>query len=152
MEALTKGKTNEVKMNDSFMRLKSGNNVSFGDIIQLRHVKSGKFVSVIQNQVANVERENSKVQLVSYGSQLSWLQVLPRYKIDKEGDKIAANSEILMKIAEKSSPEYLHVAERISDRGFREINSSTEAANSFRLSIFQSFLDTGAPETLMQGE
>jgi len=152
MEALTKGKTNEVKMNDSFMRLKSGNNVLFGDIIQLRHVKSGKFVSVIQNQVANIERENSKVQLVSYGSQLSWLQVLPRYKIDKEGDKIAANSEILMKIAEKSSPEYLHVAERISDRGFREINSSTEAANSFRLSIFQSFLDTGAPETLMQGE
>ena len=152
MEALTKGKTNEVKMNDSFMRLKSGNHVLFGDIIQLRHVKSGKFISVIQNQVANIERENSKVQIVSYGSQLSWLQILPRYKIDKEGDKIAANSEILLKIAEKSSPEYLHVAEKASDTGIREVNSSTEAALSYRLSIFQSYIDTSNPTTLMQGE
>ena len=153
MEALVKGKRNEVKMNDSFMRLKSGNYILFGDIIQLRHVKSGKFVSVINNQVANIERENSKVQLISYGSQLSWLQVLPRYKIDKEGDKIASNSEILLKIAEKSSPEYLHVAERAPEFGnLREVNSSTEAALSYRLSVFQSFPETTNPETLLQGE
>jgi hypothetical protein len=50
---------------------------------QLWHVRSGKYVTVSHSETAKVERENLRVFL-NEGSSLSWLQLLPRFKIDRE--------------------------------------------------------------------
>ena len=43
--ALEKGRENEKKLNDNYMRKKHGQLVEFGGIIQLYHVKSGKYLT-----------------------------------------------------------------------------------------------------------
>mmetsp|Transcript_21565 Transcript_21565/g.47993 ORF Transcript_21565/g.47993 Transcript_21565/m.47993 type:complete len:288 (+) Transcript_21565:194-1057(+) len=137
MEALVKGKENELKLNKVVMRGKTGNTLSFGDTIQLMHCTSKKFITVRPADLARDERENMKVTLSTDGSVMSWLKVMPRYKINREGEPITNNLEVLMKVAERSS-EFLHCAERPPPRGkHHEVNSSLEVPTPWRLTIFQ---------------
>ena len=96
-EALTRGKENETNLNLNVMRNKTGNMLCFGDIIQLLHVKSKKFITVKAN-TARDERENMEIKLSSDGNVYSWIKILPRYKINREGDPIMNNTEILLKV------------------------------------------------------
>ncbi len=152
LEALIIGKHNEIKMNETFMKMKTTNFVLFGDIVQLRHVKSGKFVTIRPNELARDERENLCVYLSADGSQLSWLQLLPRLKIDREGDKILANTEMLLRVAERQQ-EFLHCSEKEPPSGkLREVNSSIEYASPWRMSIYQSSRDTIDEKKLLIGQ
>ncbi len=137
---MQRGKQNETKLNERYMRSKTGQPVVFGDIIQLFHVKSKKYVTVAPDQLAHDERENIRVCLVSGGNPFSWLQILPRYKIDREGDKILSATEAFLKVAERPN-EYIHCADKdpvvgVGLIGLREINCSLEST-SWRLSKFQ---------------
>ena len=78
--------------------------------IQLFHVKSEKYLTV-SGSLAKDERENMMVTLNTNGNIYSWLQVCPRYKIDREGDKIRNKSEVYLKVSERSN-EYIHRADR----------------------------------------
>lgn len=140
--ALIRGKQNEILMNESFMKQKVGSVVKFGETVQLKHVKSGKYLTVKKNELARDERENIGVSLVLDGSVDSWIQILPRFKINKEGDLILNNTEVVLKMLERSG-EYLHCAERNPPkRKSREVNSSTDAATPWRVSIYQSSRDS----------
>jgi hypothetical protein len=68
------------------MTEKLGHPVNFGDTIQLLHVKSNKYVTVIPGELAKDQRENIRIRMSSVGSALSWFIVSPRYKIDREGE------------------------------------------------------------------
>ena len=152
LEALIIGKHNEIKMNETFMKMKTTNFVLFGDIVQLRHVKSGKFVTIRPNELARDERENLCVYLSADGSQLSWLQLLPRLKIDREGDKILANTEMLLRVAERQQ-EFLHCSEKEPPSGkLREVNSSIEYASPWKMSVYQSSRDAVDYKKLLIGQ
>lgn len=45
------------------------------------------------------------------GSAFSWIQITPRFKIDKEGDRVLNYAELYLKVAERSN-EFLHTADR----------------------------------------
>jgi hypothetical protein len=91
--------------------------------------------------LAKDERENVRIGLDSSGNAFSWIQICPRFKIDKEGDRILSNAEVLLKVAERSN-EYVHSADRDPPPGmFREINCSLETT-SWKLGIYQSSTDT----------
>lgn len=151
LDALVRGKSNEVKMNENFMIMRTGSDVLFGDFVQLRHYKSGKYITVRPGELARDERENLSIHLNTQGSMNSWLQILPRYKIDREGDKISSNTEMLLRIAERQQ-EHLHCSEREPPRGKqREVNSSLESATPWRMSIFQSSLDSSSRGNLLMG-
>lgn len=140
LTALRKGCVNEDKLNDAYMDEKLGKNVVFGDVIQLYHVKSKKYLKIIPDKLALDERENLSVVLHSAGDVNSWLQILPRFKIDREGDVIQSNNEIILKVIERNS-EYIHCADRYPKQGsHREVNCSVEMS-SWKMSIFQSSLD-----------
>jgi len=139
--ALMRGKENEIRMNENFMRQKCGTVVKFGETIQLRQIKSSKYLTVINGELARDERENLCVALTQDGSTDSWLQLMPRFKINKEGDKIANGSEVLLRVAERLG-EYIHCADKgPPPRRLREINSSTDAQTPWRLTIFTSVND-----------
>eukprot|EP01038_Epipyxis_sp_PR26KG_P007796 gene7796-10591_t len=124
-EALLRGKENEAKLNLNVMKNKTGNLLCFGDIIQLLHVKSKKFITV-KEITAKDERENMQIKLSSDGSVLSWIKVLPRYKINREGDVISNNLEIILRISERAN-EYVHCADRKPPKmKLREVNSALE--------------------------
>ncbi len=110
IKALENGKENEKELNDRYMKQKIGSNVCFGDTIQLLHVKSQLYLVVSTNKTAEVERENLRVYL-SDGNQSSWLQIDPRYKIDRDGDYVSNCSEVYLKLKERSS-EYIRASDR----------------------------------------
>lgn len=138
LNALMKGKQNEASMNEAFMKQKMGTIIKFGETIQLLHVKSGKYVTVKSTELARDERENMAVCLRAEGSMDCWLQIMPRFKINKEGDMITGNTEILLKVSERSG-EFLHCADKKPPpRRIREVNSSGDSATPWRISIFTS--------------
>ena len=152
MEALVKGKENETTLNKAVMKNKTGNILSFGDTIQLLHVKSNKFITVRPNDLARDERENMKVTLSSDGSVMSWLKIIPRFKINREGEQITNNVEIQLKVLERSN-EFLHCADRPPPRGKRpEVNSSLESPTSWKISIFQRSDDMKERSLLLHGQ
>lgn len=150
-KALVRGRDNETKLNDSYLKKKMGQQVVFGDIIQLFHVKSGKYLQVIPDQLAKTERENIRVQLNARGDSYSWIQLMPRYKIDREGDEITSGSEMYFKVAERSN-EYIHACDRDLPPGYpREINCSLESS-SWRMTIFQSSLASADKSIILYSE
>ena len=151
MQALQRGNLNEIALNDAYLKAKTGQPVNFGDVIQLYHVKSRKYVIVNPKQLANSERENSRVSLNIKGSQLSWVKFMPRSRIDHEGDRIIANTEVFLAIAELNN-EYVHVSDVAPKDGFdREVNSSLERT-SWRLGIYQNCTDSFNENVLLASQ
>ena len=103
------------------------------------------------SELARDERENTKVTLDRVGSVFSWLQLCPRFKIDRDGDRILSGAEAFLRVVERSN-EYIHRADRDPLPGReREINCSLEAS-SLRLSIFQSSLDAVEKNILLASQ
>jgi len=141
LQALKRGYINEIQLNNDYMQKKYGKPVLFGDIIQLYHIKSGKYIKIIPGELASVERENIKIILSDSGDPYSWLQILPRFKIDRITDPIPHGTELYLGLAERAG-EFLHVADRDSIQGQkREVNCSLEAT-SWKLNIFQAATDS----------
>jgi hypothetical protein len=138
---LHRAAVNEGRLNEKLMLMKIGKPVAFGDVIQLRHVKSNKYLTVNSTSLAQQERENLRICLDSYGDPFSWLEFMPRSKGDREGSSISANSEILLRVHERPS-EYIHCAKletisALNQRKEREVNCSLETSSScWNLSIF----------------
>jgi hypothetical protein len=125
--------------------------VLFGDLVQLYHVKSGKYLQVFPHKLAKDERENVKIGLDVNGNQFSYLQVCPRFKIDKDGDRVLTNTEIYLKVSERAN-EFIHSADRDPLPGSpREINCSLEVT-SWKLSIYQSSTDVVNKELLLASQ
>ena len=136
LHALQRGRDNENHLNESYMKHKIGTPVCFGDTVQLFHVKSGKFVTIAPDQLARDERENIRIALSTDGNPFSWIQILPRYKIDRIGDRILTDTEVLLKAAERPN-EYIHCSEKVPPTGYHhEVNCSLEVSG-WRLSLYQ---------------
>ena len=86
LKALRRGEVNECKINDSYMTAKFGSELRYGDVIQLLHVKSKKFVNVMGKSVSRAEKENIRVSLHEKGTPNSWFIIQPRFKINRNGD------------------------------------------------------------------
>ncbi|GMH52463.1 hypothetical protein TrRE_jg12234, partial [Triparma retinervis] len=128
LKALEHGRLNEEELNQAYMEKSIGKEVRYGDQIQLRHVKSTKYITVTTTQTAETERENLVVMLNEAGSNLSWLTVMPRLKIDQEGDIVRNASDVYFKVSERNN-EFLHCSEKTienSDNKHKEVNCSLE--------------------------
>jgi hypothetical protein len=148
LHALQRGRDNENQLNESYMTHKVGTPVCFGDTIQLFHVKSGKFVTIAPDQLARDERENIRISLSTDGNPFSWIQILPRYKIDRIGDRILGDTEVLLKAAERPN-EYIHCSEKGPPSGyFHEVNCSLEISG-WRLSLYQNVDSITDPNHLL---
>ena len=151
LKALQKGLSNEKTLNDNYMKNKRGQNVHFSDVIQLYHVKSRKYLTVYPGKLAEDERENTRLNLDVNGNSFSWLSLIPRFKINKEGDKINTGAEFYLKVAEKTN-EFVHSADRDPAPGYqREVNCALEMT-SWKLQIFQSTSDSSDERLLLYSE
>jgi hypothetical protein len=106
---LRRAALNEQRLNEKLMGLRKGKPIAFGDPLQLRHVKSQKFLTVSEDILAKEERENMRIYLESKGDSLSCVGLMPRYRFDKEGNVVTNNAEVMIKIHERVG-EYLHAA------------------------------------------
>eukprot|EP01034_Spumella_vulgaris_P030317 gene30317-37510_t len=86
------------------------------------------------------------------GSVMSWIKIMPKYKINREGEPVKSNIEVLLKVSERSS-EFLHCADRPPSKGkSREVNSSLEEPTPWRINVFQKVDEFQNPALLLAGE
>eukprot|EP00004_Rigifila_ramosa_P001596 TRINITY_DN1154_c0_g1_i2.p1 TRINITY_DN1154_c0_g1~~TRINITY_DN1154_c0_g1_i2.p1 ORF type:complete len:2503 (+),score=673.94 TRINITY_DN1154_c0_g1_i2:327-7511(+) len=77
-----------MQLNDERNKERFGARVSYGDVIQLMHVKSGKFLTVLPKVLAELDKEASRLSLEDGGSTNAWLKIMPRFKLRSEGDNV----------------------------------------------------------------
>jgi hypothetical protein len=130
LNQLRRAALNEQRLNEKLMGLRKGKPIAFGDPVQLRHVKSQKFLTISIDVLAKDERENMRVYLNPEGDSLSCLGFMPRYRFDKEGHVLLNNSEVMVRVHERGG-EYLHSAKVYTDTGLgktSEVNCSLESS------------------------
>ncbi|VDM99149.1 unnamed protein product [Thelazia callipaeda] len=84
----------EKEQNDMEYKKMLGVSVRYGGTIQLLHVKSDKYVTVLKNSPARQERNAMKVYLDKNGNEGSWFYVEPVYKHSFLGDNVNAGDRI----------------------------------------------------------
>ena len=108
-------------------------------------------MKVTSGDLAKDERENIRIELDNLGNSYSWIQVVPRYKIDHEGDRVLNNGEVYLKVSERTN-EFIHRADRNPLPGnLREVNCSLEST-AWKISIFQSSLHSNEKSLLLGNE
>lgn len=87
--------------NRSEMERRFGSNVRYGDVIQLRHEYSGRFVSVNEGEVAEVEPTRLQTRLCPLiGSDECWLKIRPRYDGIRRGtDNVEINDHVIFEFS-----------------------------------------------------
>jgi hypothetical protein len=129
---------NEQRLNKKIMEMKIGKPIAFGDVIQVLQLKSQTFLTISPKTLAKQERENIRVFLKENGDPFSWLEFMPRFKYDKEGQQIVHENECHIRVHERPS-EFVHAARKVSKfsaNGNREINCSLENSV-WTISIYQ---------------
>lgn len=122
---------NEQRLNEKLMSIKVGKPVAYGDPIQLRHVKSRKFLTISSNTLAKDERENMRVSVIPEGNSLSCLGFVPRMRFEKEGALLTNNSEVMIRVHERPG-ELLHASKNMKseyegEKLKAEVNCSLES-------------------------
>src|SRR3989338_1478000 len=99
----------------------AGKTITYGQMIQLQHVKSSKFVTVTVKQIAELEKHCLKVALIEDGDEGSCFVVTPRFKVRSEGEAVRYGEQLLLQNM-LFSP-YLHASFSSYSDGIREVNS-----------------------------
>lgn len=87
-----------------------GQVVSYGQTIELRHVKSGKLVTIRSKEVADVESQCQRVCLSEHGGPEAWWMMEPRYRSIIVGEPVRYGDSI--SITSVKAPGFmLHVAQ-----------------------------------------
>ena len=97
----------ERTLNEQLKERYNGTPVKFGDSVLLKHKRSEKFVTVNKDIVAELERENMRVELDATGAPNSLLNVLPVSSIHSEGDELRNMSDVLLEVEEHPG-EFVH--------------------------------------------
>jgi hypothetical protein len=101
LRQLRRAALNEQKLNERAMSTKIGTPVTFGDVVQLRHIASRKFLTVSTSQLAKQERENMRVLNVRNGNPYSAVVFAPRtMSMMNSRSQISNNCEIFIRIHE----------------------------------------------------
>ena len=62
--------------------------ITYGQTIQLQHVRSGKFLVVLNRTLADMDKGRLKIGLVSHGSSKAWLTFAPKFKTRTIGSDV----------------------------------------------------------------
>jgi hypothetical protein len=71
----------------------AGKHITYGQIVQLCHVNSGKFLTITVKEIPELEKHYMKVVLDATGNEGSWFMVTPRFKMRSEGDTVSSQNE-----------------------------------------------------------
>eukprot|EP01135_Chromosphaera_perkinsii_P005608 Nk52_evm22s355 gene=Nk52_evmTU22s355 len=131
LHKLKEGARIERLQNDSERERSVGTSVKYGQIIQLLHVRSGKFVCINRKATAQLEKSASSVYLSEDPDENAWLTVSPFYKLHQEGENVHMYDRITL-VPSKYPETYLHSSLNVFARNnFYEVNCSGQKT-SFR--------------------
>jgi hypothetical protein len=146
----------EQAMNEKLFEDEVGEPLKFGAVVQLKHVRSGKFLCCSDSINALSELENFCVSLVQNASELAWFTLMPAHAYDSVGHPVITGhkvklvvtmlEEIFLHISRKEfvHPNLLleeaHKEIRHDGDSCRELNASLDCSE-LNLSLFAPYTD-----------
>jgi hypothetical protein len=89
----------EIKTNIQTFNNFKGEAIRFGSIVQLQHVLSYKFITLVPQENAEIEKENLRLRLMEFASECSYIRIEPGFKFQKESDGLVRiNDRVVFEI------------------------------------------------------
>lgn len=88
-------------------RRQRGAKVRYGNIIQLKHAFTEKYVHASTTETSKRDKNNMRVSIESYSAHQAHFRLLPRYKVKSEGEVVQIGDQIVLESV-KCTGQYLH--------------------------------------------
>ncbi|CAF0857142.1 unnamed protein product [Adineta ricciae] len=148
----------EKRQNEEESRKQTGTIIKYGDtVVQLLHIKSNKYLTVNKRLPAFLEKNAMRVSLDVSGTEGSWFQIEPYYKLRAKGERVVVGDKVVLMPYSGGQP--LHVSElELPDHpGSKEINChsytsvNSHLQTSWKIVLFMSCYE-GTNEVLKSGD
>ncbi|CAC5372088.1 unnamed protein product [Mytilus coruscus] len=95
--------------NNLEQKRQQGKKVVYGQIIQLQHTFTQKYIHVSTTKTSSTESNNMAVELLESNAKHCQFKIMPRYKVKAEGDVVQVDDQIVLE-SMKSPGSFLHVS------------------------------------------